>query len=108
MHWASRQILRDEYKVVIAGGQGDLTDKIFRIGHLGWVEEKDIKEVLDAIKKALPKVDVKTGLKPEELKSIIGNYDAIVVRSETQVTPEIIKAGTKLQVIARAGVGLDN
>jgi D-3-phosphoglycerate dehydrogenase len=54
------------------------------------------------------KVDVKTGLKPEELKSIIGNYDAIVVRSETQVTPEIIKAGKKLQVIARAGVGLDN
>jgi D-3-phosphoglycerate dehydrogenase len=54
------------------------------------------------------KVDVKTGLKPEELKTIIGNYDAIIVRSETQVTPEIIQAGKKLQVIARAGVGLDN
>ena len=50
-----RQILRDEYKVVIAGGQGDLSGKIFRIGHLGWVTEKDMKEVLDAIKKALPK-----------------------------------------------------
>ncbi len=54
------------------------------------------------------KVDVKTGLKPEELKSIIGEYDALIVRSETQVTPEIIEAGKKLQVIARAGVGLDN
>ena len=54
------------------------------------------------------KVDVKTGLKPDELKSIIGNYEAIVVRSETQVTKEIIEAGTKLQAIARAGVGLDN
>jgi aspartate aminotransferase-like enzyme len=53
-----RQILRDEYKVVIAGGQGDLTDKIFRIGHLGWVEEKDIEEVLNAIKKTLPKAAV--------------------------------------------------
>ncbi len=54
------------------------------------------------------KVDVKTGLKPDELKGIIGNYEAIVVRSETQVTKEIIEAGTKLQAIARAGVGLDN
>ena len=53
-------------------------------------------------------VDVKTGLKPEELKSIIADYDAIVVRSETKVTKDIIEAGKKLQVIARAGVGLDN
>ncbi len=53
-------------------------------------------------------VDVKTGLRPEELKSIIGDYDALVVRSETQATAEIIEAGRKLQVIARAGVGLDN
>ena len=53
-------------------------------------------------------VDVKTGLKPEELIKIIGDYDALIVRSETQATPDIIKAGKKLQVIARAGVGLDN
>jgi D-3-phosphoglycerate dehydrogenase len=53
-------------------------------------------------------VDVKTGLKPEELKAIIGQYDGLVVRSETQVTPDIIEAGNRLQVIARAGVGLDN
>jgi aspartate aminotransferase-like enzyme len=50
-----QQILRDEYKVVVSGGQGDLTGKIFRIGHLGWVTEADIKETLDAIGKALPK-----------------------------------------------------
>jgi aspartate aminotransferase-like enzyme len=50
-----QQILRDEYKVVVSGGQGDLTGKIFRIGHLGWVTEADIKETLDAISKALPK-----------------------------------------------------
>ena len=53
-------------------------------------------------------VDVKLKLKPEELKNIIGDYEALVVRSETQVTSEIIEAGKKLQVIARAGVGLDN
>jgi len=48
------QILRDEYGVVLAGGQGDLAGKIFRIGHLGWVTENDINEVLNAIAKALP------------------------------------------------------
>ncbi|OGN95200.1 MAG: class V aminotransferase [Chloroflexi bacterium RBG_13_50_10] len=49
-----QQILRDEYKVAVSGGQGDLTGKIFRIGHLGWVSEADIKETLGAIGKALP------------------------------------------------------
>jgi D-3-phosphoglycerate dehydrogenase len=53
-------------------------------------------------------VEVKTGLKPEELKQIIGDYDALIVRSETKVTKEIIEAGKKLKVIGRAGVGLDN
>jgi len=53
-------------------------------------------------------VDVKTGLKPEELISIIGDYDALIVRSQTQVSAEIIEAGRKLEVIARAGVGIDN
>ena len=49
-----RQILREEYKVVLAGGQQTLDGKIFRIGHLGMVNEKDIKEVLTAIQKVLP------------------------------------------------------
>ncbi|MFC1939151.1 phosphoglycerate dehydrogenase [Chloroflexota bacterium] len=53
-------------------------------------------------------VDVKTGLKPEELLSIIGDYEALVVRSQTRVTAEVIEAGKKLQVIGRAGVGVDN
>ncbi len=50
-----RQILREEYGVVLAGGQRTLNGKIFRIGHLGWVTDADIKEVLAAIEKALPK-----------------------------------------------------
>ncbi len=53
-------------------------------------------------------VDVKVGLKAEEIIACIGNYDALMVRSQTKVTPEIIEAGKKLQVIARAGVGIDN
>jgi len=53
-------------------------------------------------------VDIKLKLKPEELKAIIGNYDALIVRSETQVPAEIIEAGEKLKVIGRAGVGADN
>ncbi len=54
------------------------------------------------------RVDIKTDLKPEEIIGIIGEYDALVVRSQTKVTPAIIEAGKKLQVIARAGVGIDN
>lgn len=53
-------------------------------------------------------VDVKTGLKPAEIKEIIGAYDALVVRSSTKVTAEIIDAAKKLKIIGRAGVGLDN
>jgi D-3-phosphoglycerate dehydrogenase len=53
-------------------------------------------------------VDVRTDLKPDALKEIIKDYDALVVRSATKVTKEIIQAATKLKVIGRAGVGLDN
>ncbi len=52
--------------------------------------------------------DFNTGLSPEELISIIGNYDGLIVRSQTKVTPEVIAAATKLKVIGRAGVGVDN
>ncbi len=49
-----RRILREEHKVVLAGGQGKIEEKIFRIGHLGWVTEDDIKKVISALKVALP------------------------------------------------------
>jgi aspartate aminotransferase-like enzyme len=54
--------LRDEFKVVITGGQGALDGKIFRIGHLGWVNENDIKECMDAFKVVLPKMGLKNNL----------------------------------------------
>jgi D-3-phosphoglycerate dehydrogenase / 2-oxoglutarate reductase len=53
-------------------------------------------------------VDVKTGLAPEELKAIIGEYDGLVIRSATKVTEELLSAAGKLKVVGRAGIGLDN
>jgi len=52
--------------------------------------------------------DFKVGLSPEELISIIGDYDALIVRSQTKVTPEVLAAATKLKAVGRAGVGVDN
>jgi D-3-phosphoglycerate dehydrogenase len=54
------------------------------------------------------KVDIKTGLPPEELKKIIPEYDAIIIRSETKLKGDIIEAAARLKVIGRAGIGLDN
>ncbi|MDD5440124.1 MAG: phosphoglycerate dehydrogenase [Candidatus Omnitrophica bacterium] len=68
--------------------------------------EKQGVEILEAEKEI--KVDVKIKLPPEELKKIIKDYDAIVVRSETKVTKDIIQSAPKLKVIGRAGIGLDN
>jgi len=53
-------------------------------------------------------VDVNVGLSPEELKGIIGNYDALVIRSATKVTEDLLEAATNLKVVGRAGIGLDN
>ncbi|UCB43065.1 MAG: phosphoglycerate dehydrogenase [Dehalococcoidales bacterium] len=58
--------------------------------------------------RSVAEVDVRTGLKSEELINVIGNYEGLVVRSQTQVTAEVIAAGVKLQVIGRAGTGIDN
>lgn len=53
-------------------------------------------------------VHEKKGLSPEELKATIGDYEALIVRSETQVTADLLSAAKKLKVVARAGVGVDN
>ncbi|WP_411827249.1 phosphoglycerate dehydrogenase [Luteolibacter sp. AS25] len=53
-------------------------------------------------------VDVKTGLSPDELKAIIGDYHGLVIRSQTKVTPDVFEAATNLKAIGRAGVGVDN
>jgi D-3-phosphoglycerate dehydrogenase len=53
-------------------------------------------------------VDVKLGLTPEELAGIIADYDALIIRSATKVTAELIERAENLKVIGRAGIGLDN
>ncbi len=63
---------------------------------------------VEILKKAGLEVDIKTGMKPDELKKEIGSYDALIIRSATKVTSVIIDAATNLKVIGRAGSGLDN
>lgn len=53
-------------------------------------------------------IDLRTDLSPAALMEIIGGYDALLVRSGTQVTAELLRAGRLLRVVARAGVGVDN
>ena len=52
--------------------------------------------------------DMKVGLKPDALKDIIGRYDGLAVRSATKVTKPLIERATRLKVIGRAGIGIDN
>lgn len=65
------------------------------------------EEGIDILREA-GEVDIITGRTEDQLLSIIGEYDAFVVRSETRVTSNIIDKASKLKVIARAGVGVDN
>jgi len=69
------------------------------------LSEFGIQKLLEA-----PDVEVvqKPGLSPSDLLAEIGEYDALLVRSQTQVTAEVLAAGTKLKAVGRAGVGVDN
>ena len=81
------------------------TAKKFKVLVPEQLGEEGIKMLQDAEDIDL---DVKAGIKRDELLSIIGDYDAIIIRSATQMDAEAIEAGVKLRVIARAGVGVDN
>jgi D-3-phosphoglycerate dehydrogenase len=72
------------------------------------ISDKMNKLAEDIFKARGVDVDVKTGLKPDELKAIIGAYDGLAIRSSTTVTPEILEAATNLKVVGRAGIGVDN
>jgi D-3-phosphoglycerate dehydrogenase len=67
------------------------------------INEKGIKELED-----VAEVVVDTAITQEELINKIKDFDAIIVRSRTKVTREVIEAADKLKIIARAGVGVDN
>lgn len=71
------------------------------------VSDKLAQEGVDILKKVAD-VDVNTGLSEDELCKIIGDYDALVIRSGTQVTAKVLEAAKKLRIIGRAGVGVDN
>lgn len=68
------------------------------------IDEEGVKMLRDAGFK----VDLRTDITAEELMEVIGGYDAIVVRSRTKLTAEILGKAASLKAIARAGVGLDN
>ena len=74
------------------------------------VTDRVAQEGIDLLRAQLPEaqVDERFGLKPDELKAIIGNYSALVVRSETKVTSDVLAAATDLKIVGRAGVGVDN
>lgn len=79
------------------------------MAHKVLISDSLSKEAVDILTKEKElKVDVNTKLTPNELKKVIKEYDALIVRSSTKVTKEVIGAGTRLKIIGRAGVGLDN
>ena len=65
-------------------------------------------EGVEVLRRAGLEVDVRVGMKPEELESVIGDYDAIAVRSATKVTARVLEKAARLRVVGRAGVGIDN
>ena len=148
---ALRLALRDRYGITIAGGHGDIVDRLFRIGHIGYVDVFDITTVLGAIELQLVEMGATVergrsrcgcprGLRDGSLtmrvlvresiaeagvellrskfevdedrttplEEIIDRYDAIVIRSATKLTAELIERATNLKMIGRAGVGVDN
>ncbi len=74
------------------------------------IADEIAQEGLDLLRSELPEaqIDVRTGLKPEQLRSIIGEYSALIVRSATQVTADILAEAGQLKIVGRAGVGVDN
>jgi len=55
-----RRILREEFDIIVAGGQGKLEDKIFRVGHVGYVTKEDLDDVLNALRVVLPRLGFQT------------------------------------------------
>ncbi|MBE0500917.1 MAG: phosphoglycerate dehydrogenase [Desulfuromonadales bacterium] len=69
------------------------------------IAESGLQQLLDDER---VQVDVRLGLSRAELHQMIGNYDAIITRSGTLVDQELVNHATKLKIVARAGVGIDN
>jgi len=65
------------------------------------------EDIVESLRKEA-EVEVATGLKPAELAAKVAGFDALIVRSQSKVTREVIAGGAQLRVIGRAGVGVDN
>jgi D-3-phosphoglycerate dehydrogenase len=72
------------------------------------VTEKLAQRGLDLLAESGSEVDEQLGLSPEDLVSAVVGADALIIRSATTVTAEVLAAGTDLVVVGRAGIGLDN
>ena len=72
------------------------------------IADKLSPQAIEVFKQNKVEVDVKTGLPPEELLKIVGDYDGIAIRSATKVNAKALEAGKKLKVVGRAGIGVDN
>ena len=72
------------------------------------VPAKIVDEGIAILEQKGHEVDVRAGLTPEELLECVGGYDALIVRSATHVTREVIEAAVNCKVIGRAGVTCDN
>ncbi len=72
------------------------------------VTEKLAQRGLDLLAEAGHEVDEQLELSPEELLGVMPGAQALIIRSATQVTDEVLAAGADLQVVGRAGIGLDN
>ncbi len=72
------------------------------------ITETLAEEGVRRLRKAGLAVDIKVGLSSGELSSIISSYEAVIIRSATTITKEVIDKASSLEVIGRAGVGVDN
>jgi D-3-phosphoglycerate dehydrogenase len=74
--------------------------KILLTDGLAPIADQDLLDAVD--------LDDQKGISAEDLIKVIGNYDAVIVRSRTKVTQEVLEAAEKLKVVGRMGVGVDN
>jgi D-3-phosphoglycerate dehydrogenase len=72
------------------------------------ISDKLSPAAIDIFRARGVETDVKTGLSPADLRAIIGEYDGLAIRSATKATKELLDAATKLKVVGRAGIGVDN
>ena len=72
------------------------------------IADKLSPAAVDVFRQRGVEADVRTGLSPEELKTVIADYDGLAIRSATKVTAEVLDAAARLKVVGRAGIGVDN